>query len=213
MAIKNVYVRQLLDENRIIIEYLYDARGFKDGAIVAVLDPARETFKVGVSRVHPIDSKFYKGRLQTLPIVDSLRSRFGDMSASLVHAMDTLYEQLSVETVDAAKDALGRLRDTFTYNYVPSTFGALDAILFSIEDAYKKEGCVFIPDFDRDVALSLAVRNSTKSNGEFVDHTKHDEFIYAAVGRVAKRASRRWKGVKFVGGYSDLFDVDWSEEA
>jgi len=72
-AIQNAYIKQLLAEKRLLINYVYDQLGFRSGAAVAVLGEDGKTFYVGVSRIHPYDYAAYKGPLSSVPYVAQVK--------------------------------------------------------------------------------------------------------------------------------------------
>lgn len=133
-AIKNLYVKKLLNEKRILINYLYDALGFRCGAVVAVKQPDGEV-RFGISRVHPYDYKRESRSFLSLPPVQ-------DRLLAMRREADRLIkegEELAGALLFAADELESFLQ-------------------FTLDKLFAGDYYYEVPMFDRDKALVLAIK-------------------------------------------------------
>lgn len=156
------FVKKFLNENRVLLSYIYDENGFKRGVALAI-----SPTQVGWSLVSNEDYIPYTGRLKDIPAVQRIvQVNELAVAAGTVSAAGLAEEIFSLP----AFATIGRLPQA-------SKGAAIPARLLLVQK----------PNFDKYTGIAIALRRALRDSGE-ESILPEDANAIAAIANVARRA-------------------------
>lgn len=153
------FVKKFLNENRVLLSYIYDENGFKRGVALAI-----NANQVGWSLVSAEDYEPYRGRWQNIPAVQRI-----------VREADTALVE-DITAAELAKRIFALPAFTKTCKVPVSRFIAARGLL------------VMKPRFDKYTGIAIALRRALADNKGEPQDLPGDANAIAAITNVAARA-------------------------